>query len=894
ADNVLIGGNKDDVLSGGAGDDVLLGGAGNDRIIHNVGDGNDIVDGGSETGSSNPDYDVLTINGDGVARAFTLGLATAGTPIAPATADIMVTYDGALSGSVRADEVERVIFNLGTGGDTVTLNSVAGSAISPNTIVINGGAGNDIIDLTTFAGSKVEIVDGGGAADRVKLAGLWTDYVFTQFEDVFTISKNGEPFATVQGVEFVEFTGSDSNPGYTMSIDKVVNLAPNGVPDDDSVTEAGGVANAIPGKNQALGNVLSNDKDGNFDTEFRIVDRLSVTKVGNTVIDADGEKITGTYGDLVIKADGSYVYTLDNDRPETQGLKGGDIGVENFSYSLADNQNQLGTGSLKIEVTGTNDAAEITGSTTGSVTEATSSNNAAATITGDLNSLDVDNEADKWNAVPTKTWSESGYGRFTIASDGKWSYELDNTNATVNDLSKDQTLTDAFTVTTIDGTAQVVVITINGASDNAGTGFNGKNVLYQYYYSESNSDFGTSRAVQVGSGVEINNGYQNYFSVDVQDSKIVVSFNYGVGWSPASFNGFIISDAFDNVKTINSVSDNSSKVSVSHNANSIYVNWQGSSFSAGEKITIDVGFANGGRDPIILDLDRNGFAFSSIEDGVRFDINADGLGDQIAWTSDDGILAYDVDGNGLIDNGSEIFTPDFNGGQFASGVAALASLDSNGDGKIDSDDTAFGDLKIWVDANNNGISDEGEVSSLFDNGVTSISLTTDQTGGQEDGQTIFAEGEFTFADGSTGNFVEVGFDTIFGSDADPLTVMGTDGDDILHGGMGQMVMTGGAGNDTFVFDGTALNELDVADVISDFNGDGDVLDVTALLNSLLGEQATAETAASHLRTTADDGNTTVSVQTGADTWKDVVVLHNHDTAVKVLFDDKHSVTVSHD
>jgi T1SS-143 domain-containing protein len=300
-------------------------------------------------------------------------------------------------------------------------------------------------------------------------------------------------------------------------------------------------------------------------------------------------------------------------------------------------------------------------------------------------------------------------------------------------------------------------------------------------------------------------------------------------------------------------------------------------------------------DPIILDLDKNGFAFSSIGDGVTFDINADGKADQIAWTKDDGILAYDVDGNGLIDNGSEIFTPDFNGGKFASGVAALASLDTNGDGVIDANDDAFSKLKIWVDANNNGISDEGELSSLFDNGVTSISLTTDNTGGQEDGQTVFSKGTFTFADGSTGDFMEVGFDTIFGSDADPLTVMGTDGDDILHGGMGQVVMTGGAGADTFVFDATALDELDVADVITDFNSDeGDVLDVTALLDSLLGEQASAETAASHLRATVEDGNTTVSVQTGADTWKDVVVLQNHDTAIKVLFDDKHAVVTPHD
>lgn len=290
-------------------------------------------------------------------------------------------------------------------------------------------------------------------------------------------------------------------------------------------------------------------------------------------------------------------------------------------------------------------------------------------------------------------------------------------------------------------------------------------------------------------------------------------------------------------------------------------------------------------DPIVLDLDKNGFDLSGIQHAVMFDINADGHKDQMGWTSKDAILALDLDNNGVIDNGSELFTPDFNGGKFASGVEALASLDSNGDGKIDANDDAFSKLSLWIDGNNNGVSDAGELSSLSDHHVASISLTTDQSGGLEDGQQIFAEGEFTFDDGSTGQFVEVGFETIFG----------TDGDDVLHGGMGEVVMTGGAGADTFVFDETALSHLDVADVITDYNvSEGDVLDVSALLDSLLGEQATAETAASHIRATVDDGNTTVSVQTAPDTWKDVVVLQNHDTAIKVLFDDKHTVTVNHD
>ena len=128
--------------------------------------------------------------------------------------------------------------------------------------------------------------------------------------------------------------------------------------------------------------------------------------------------------------------------------------------------------------------------------------------------------------------------------------------------------------------------------------------------------------------------------------------------------------------------------------------------------------------------------------------------------------------------------------------AAFDKMDSNKDGKIDASDDAFSKLQVWVDADNDGISDDGELSSLSDNGVASIALTTDQTGGEEDGQTIFAEGEFTFADGSTGNFVEVGFETIFGSD-DGLTVIGTDGDDILHGGMGTAeLMRAGTGFDT--------------------------------------------------------------------------------------------------
>ena len=146
-------------------------------------------------------------------------------------------------------------------------------------------------------------------------------------------------------------------------------------------------------------------------------------------------------------------------------------------------------------------------------------------------------------------------------------------------------------------------------------------------------------------------------------------------------------------------------------------------------------------DPIILDLDGNGLSFSSLAEGVSFDLDADGRADRVAWnTSNDGILALDVDGSGTIDNGGEIFTPHFAGGDYETGSEALASLDDNGDGVIDAGDKRFGELLVWKDANADGIAQEDELSNLADNGIASIDLKTVATGAEVDGQAVLGEG----------------------------------------------------------------------------------------------------------------------------------------------------------
>jgi hypothetical protein len=179
-------------------------------------------------------------------------------------------------------------------------------------------------------------------------------------------------------------------------------------------------------------------------------------------------------------------------------------------------------------------------------------------------------------------------------------------------------------------------------------------------------------------------------------------------------------------------------------------------------------------DPIILDLGQPGFDLSG---RASFDLDADGQAETLAWTGgEDAILAMDLDGSGSIDSGKEVFSPFFGSGGFADALAALASLDGNGDGVIDAKDEAFADLLAWVDANSDGESQPEELTSLADLGIESFDLGAGSVAYQIDGQSIVAEGQFTNADGTIGNYVAVEFDRIFDS-SEPL-IAGNDGSDI--------------------------------------------------------------------------------------------------------------------
>ena len=273
----------------------------------------------------------------------------------------------------------------------------------------------------------------------------------------------------------------------------------------------------------------------------------------------------------------------------------------------------------------------------------------------------------------------------------------------------------------------------------------------------------------------------------------------------------------------------------------------------------------GGSDkPIILDLNGDGVVslVELDESTAYFDINGDGYRELMSWAAEgDGFLVYDKNGDGQINQADEISFQGYVDGA-RTDLEGLAHFDTNGDGVLDAQDADWSKFGVWRDADQDGVSDPGEVISLDQMGITSINLSSDQIQYSVGGNTVFGTGEFTWGDGSVGAFLDAalaysnmalreetdgavtvrdadgglfrflaedpagvtldmstdgligvagtsGADDISAGTMQGTSIFGMDGNDILTGGAGDDTLAGGAGadelrggagNDTLFFD----------------------------------------------------------------------------------------------
>ncbi|MEH2522052.1 VCBS repeat-containing protein [Bradyrhizobium sp. AZCC 1610] len=326
--------------------------------------------------------------------------------------------------------------------DVFTATSGTFLASSPNsdatlTFGISGGtAGSTLIDGVTYDVSR---------------AGPYGTLYVDSTTGAYTFVPDSDAINALVAPTTADFTITVSDG--TLSADQTFTIAINGTNDaaiisgatSGTVIEASGVANTTLGAPSATGTLTNTDVDNAPNT---------FTAVNSPTASARG------FGTFTLAANGVWAYTIDQANSAVQALNVGDTLTDTFTVTTIDGTVQVVT----VTINGANDAAVISGATAGSVIEDSGAKCDEPTATGTLTNTDVDN-APGFTAVTCPTASDAGYGTFTMTTDGVWTYKLDDNNCAVQALDAGDTLTDSFTVTTIDGTEQVITITVHGASD---------------------------------------------------------------------------------------------------------------------------------------------------------------------------------------------------------------------------------------------------------------------------------------------------------------------------------------------------------------------------------------------------------------------------------------------
>ncbi len=332
-------------------------------------------------------------------------------------------------------------------GDTKTVSAITGGTVGGST---TGTYGTLVLNAN---GSYTYTIDDANTTVQALRTSAET------LTDTFTYTVRDTSGATSSTTLSVTITGQNDAPVAALNTGAAI--------------EAGGTHNASPGAT-ATGNVLTNDTDVDSG-DTKIVSAIT----GGTV----GGSTTGTYGTLVLNADGSYTYTIDDANTTVQALRtSAETLTDTFTYTVRDTSGATSSTTLSVTITGQNDAP-VAALNTGAAIEAGGTHNASpgATATGNVlgNATDVDaGDAIVVSAVTGGTvgGSTTGtYGTLVLNADGSYTYTIDDANSAVEALrTSAETLTDTFTYTVRDiagaTSSATLAITISGQNDTPVTG----------------------------------------------------------------------------------------------------------------------------------------------------------------------------------------------------------------------------------------------------------------------------------------------------------------------------------------------------------------------------------------------------------------------------------------
>ncbi|QYX48999.1 VCBS domain-containing protein [Pseudomonas tussilaginis] len=399
-------------------------------------------------------------------------------------AQLTLTIEGAWDAPVARNDID---LGVADNGDGLVLNP-SGNVL-PNDSDVDQGDQLTVTGIRTGAESGTGVA---GTVGNVLIGQYGTLVINADGSYTYTIDTSNPAVLALDLLQTVvdRFTYEVTDRGGLSDLAQLSiviigrNDAPHGTDDSATAVEAGGLNNATPGLNPS-GNVLNNDGDLENDT-LSVSTIRTGSEAGSGIAGTLGTSLRGLYGNLVMNADGSWTYTVDNSLAAVQALRtSGQVLVDTFTYTVVDPHQADDTAQLRITIDGRNDTPIAVDDGSIAVEAGGVGNNTpGVNPTGNVldNDTDVDSPALGETRQVLSVTSETGtvalagqtlagrYGQLVLNANGSYQYVLDNNNPVVQALrTAGQTLREVFTYRMRDTTGAESVarlnVVIQGAND---------------------------------------------------------------------------------------------------------------------------------------------------------------------------------------------------------------------------------------------------------------------------------------------------------------------------------------------------------------------------------------------------------------------------------------------
>ncbi|MEG1912956.1 MAG: VCBS domain-containing protein, partial [Cloacibacillus sp.] len=417
-----------------------------------------------------------------------------------------LTYTVQATDSQNASDTHQITITITGTNDAPIVSAITGevaedadkTAAQNDALFVSGNVITDhVTDVDVSDIHAISAVDGEAAKVGSVVNGAYGDITISADGSYKYTLRNDD--TNVQALaenethdEVFTVTVSDGHGGTTDQTITVTvhgtNDAPTAVNNEGSVVED---TRTITNESHTTsdGNILKNDADvdnAHTLTVFKVAD--SEANVNNAV--------TGVYGSVTIKADGTYTYDLDNANANVQALRVGETITDTFNVVIKDEHGATASETLTITITGTNDAPVISLSGTDSDSAGLTETNAALTTAGTLSVSDVDTKDSVTPSVTEVKIADSGTFDATkipqetlnkllsmlavdnsavignTANDGTINWNFNSGTETFNFLPKGETIVIEYVVKATDDSsaannndAQTITITITGTDD---------------------------------------------------------------------------------------------------------------------------------------------------------------------------------------------------------------------------------------------------------------------------------------------------------------------------------------------------------------------------------------------------------------------------------------------